>query len=100
VATVAYTSIGDSSLPKERIELSANGRSAVIDDFMTVELFDGGKKTRKKTGGDKGQSNEIRAWIQGLREGKSPIPFDQIVNVHQACLAGIRSMEQRESIQL
>lgn len=100
VATVAYTSIGDTRLPKERIEVSGGGRSAVIDDFGSVELYGGGKKVVRRCGGDKGQSREMQLWIEGLANGTSPIPFDELVNVHRACLAAIRSIEQREAIRL
>ena len=46
VATIAYTSIGDSSLPKERIEVFSSGKAAVINDFREVELWSGGKCKR------------------------------------------------------
>jgi len=96
VATVVYTAIGDTGLPKERIEVSGGGRSAVIDDFCGVELWRDGKCLRKsRSKQDKGQAAEIDAWAKGLRQGTSPIPFAEIINVHRACFAAIRSMGER-----
>ena len=96
VASIIYTAIGDSSFPKERIEVSSASRSAVIEDFRAVELWHNGRRIRKNLPKqDKGQAAEIDGWARGLKEGHSPIPFDQIVNVHQACLGAIRSLQQK-----
>jgi len=101
LATVIYTAIGDTGLAKERIEVSAGGRSAVIDDFLSVELWRDGKRVRKAwSKQDKGQKDQIAAWADGLRAGTSPIPFEQIVNVHQVCLAAIRSIHDRQLVTL
>jgi len=93
LATILYTSIGDPGLAKERIEISGGGRSAVIDDFLRVDLWCNGKCIRRKgPRQDKGQVAEVDAWARGLKSGASPIPFDQVINVHRACLAAIQSM--------
>jgi predicted dehydrogenase/threonine dehydrogenase-like Zn-dependent dehydrogenase len=100
VATIVYTSIGDNSLPKELIEVSGGGRSGIIHDFMSVDLHANGRRTTKKTGGDKGQAREMELWIAGLQQGASPIPVGELLNVHRACFAAIRSLETRETIRL
>jgi polar amino acid transport system substrate-binding protein len=101
VATIVYTAIGDSGLAKELIEMSGGGRSAVINDFMSVDLWSGGKKTRKTTSGmDKGQKNQIDEWAAGLKAGRSPIPFEQLVNVHRACFAAIQAYTEHQPIKL
>jgi polar amino acid transport system substrate-binding protein len=101
VAAIVYTAIGDAGLPKERIEVSGGGRSAVIDDFVSIELWRGGKRTRKRFGRqDKGQRAEVDAWAKGLKAGGNPISFEQIVNVHRACFAAIRSIRDRQPITL
>ena len=42
----------------------------------------------------------MEVWIEGLREGTSPIPFDEIMNVHQACLAAVDSLKTGEAVKL
>ncbi|MGC8989466.1 MAG: bi-domain-containing oxidoreductase [Verrucomicrobiia bacterium] len=101
LATIVYTALGDPCLPKERIEVSGGGRSAVIDDFAGVELWRDGKRVRRERfAQDKGQVNEIEAWVKGLKNGKSPIPFCEIMNVHQACFAALRSMRDRAKVRV
>jgi polar amino acid transport system substrate-binding protein len=92
-ATVIYASTGDAGLAKERIEVHAGGRSAVIDDFRRVELWHRGKKAQKSwMSQDKGQSTQVKDWISGLQQGRSPIPVAEIFNVHAACLGALQSM--------
>jgi polar amino acid transport system substrate-binding protein len=101
IATVLYTAIGDTGLAKERIEVSGGSKSAVIDDFCRTELWSDGKRVhRKDSGQDKGQTHQIDAWVQAIRQGKSPIPFDEILNVHRACFAAIRSFRDGIVVQL
>lgn len=99
VATIVYTSIGDTGLPKELIEVSRGGRSAVINDFVSVDLWEGGKKVTKSWKGvSKGQAEQIQAWADALQKGRSSIPFSQIVDVHRACLDAIDAMADRENV--
>lgn len=42
----------------------------------------------------------MEQWVEGLRQGSSPIPFEELINVHRACLAAIRSIEQHETVRL
>jgi polar amino acid transport system substrate-binding protein len=94
VATIVYTSIGDAAVPKEHIEVFCGGKIAIIHDFSEVELWAHGKKDRSRwSTQDKGQKEEIERWVKGLRQGVAPIPFDEILNVHQACLAALDSMK-------
>jgi polar amino acid transport system substrate-binding protein len=101
VATVIYTSIGDSSMPKEHIEISGGAKTAVIDDFKSMELWSGGKCQRKSwSRQDKGQAQEIDEWVKSLGKGTVPIPFEEIVNVHRACFAAIRSIQNRAPVKV
>jgi polar amino acid transport system substrate-binding protein len=101
VATIAYTSIGDKGLPKERIEMFGGGKAVVIDDFVSVALWHGGRRKRQTSKGqDKGQREEINAWAKSLLQGKSAIPFDEICNVHHACLAAVRSIQKSAVVHL
>jgi len=75
IATISYIAIGDSSLPKERIEIFCDSRAAIIDDFKQASFHRDGKIEQIKTGAqDKGHKDEIRAFIDAvIRERPSPI---------------------------
>jgi predicted dehydrogenase len=99
VGTVVYTSMGDTRLPREYIEVFAGGRIGIVDDFKKVELWSNGKRIRKKwSRQDKGQKRQMDSWISGLGKGENPIPVHEIINVHQACLASVRSIKNREVV--
>jgi predicted dehydrogenase len=100
VATIIYASAGDTGLAKERVEIFGGGKSAVIDDFRRVELWQGGKKKEKSWTQDKGQRKQMDAWIKGLQQGHSPIPIDEILNVHGACFAALRCIETGTAVRL
>jgi polar amino acid transport system substrate-binding protein len=101
LATIVYTSVGDPGLPKEDIQVFAGGRSATVNDFRSVELWANGRSNRKRwSQQDKGQAAEINGWAASLQNGQSPIPFYQIVNVHQACFAAIQSIQQGKTIEI
>jgi predicted dehydrogenase len=101
ISTIVYTAIGDSGLAKERVEVSAGGRSAVLDDFQRVETWAHNKATRKSLGAqDKGQKAEIKAWIAAVKNGTASIPFTEIINVHRACLGAIQSLRDRAPVNI
>jgi predicted dehydrogenase len=93
VGTIAYVAAGSSSVPKERLEAFAGTRTAILDDYKTLELYEDG--TRHKQGGrrqDKGHVGEIRAFVEAVRAGVSPVPIEEIENVSLAALAVVESL--------
>ena len=93
IASVVYTSIGDSGLAKEYVEISGGGRSAILHNYQRVDLWDQRRKTtRRYRSMDKGQRAQMLQWIQDLKRGANPIPIAELFNVHSACFAAIRSV--------
>jgi predicted dehydrogenase/threonine dehydrogenase-like Zn-dependent dehydrogenase len=93
VATIAYLASGSPGVPKERLEVFGGTRTAVLDDFTSLDLFDGDKHTKDRLRAqDKGHTAEVREFVTGVREGRMPIPLDTIANVHRACFAVIESL--------
>jgi polar amino acid transport system substrate-binding protein len=83
---ILYTAKGDRSLGKERIEAHAGGTSVVVDDFRSVEIVSGGKRT-KSGGGGKGHAEEIAALLAAVKSGgPSPIPRASLVATTRATL--------------
>jgi polar amino acid transport system substrate-binding protein len=86
--TICYLAEGDKSLPKEYLEIYGEGKTFVLDDFRRASMFKGGKETTKKLSGqDKGQAEEIRT-ICAVVLGKEnvPISLEDLVATTRATL--------------
>ena len=78
VGTLSYVSNGGKALPKEYLEISAGGKTAVINDFKTVSMFGETRSKVVKTPG-KGHEEEISTFIDAVRGSlPSPLSFDSI----------------------
>ncbi len=86
--TILYSSLGDSSLPKEYLEIFAPGTVVRLDDFRKLHVTTGGKtKTQSASAQDKGQAGLVKAFYAAARDGAAaPIPFDELVAVSEATL--------------
>lgn len=88
VGSISYFAVGDSSFPKERVEIFGNGKICIIDDFCEMIFSDGGKSKRIKQKQDKGHKNEVIAFLDAIKNGKpSPISFAEIVEATLATFA-------------
>lgn len=92
--TIAYLAEGDRSLAKERIEIFGEARTCVIDDFRSVTMYAGGRETRKKTiGQDKGQTNEVKALCDFVKNGgEAPIELDDLATTSRATFRVLDSL--------
>jgi predicted dehydrogenase/threonine dehydrogenase-like Zn-dependent dehydrogenase len=72
---IAYLAEGDSSLPKEHLEIFGEGKTFVIEDFRSAKLYADGRE-RKETlrQQDKGQAEQARAVRAVVADG-SPSTF-------------------------
>lgn len=102
VATVLYTAVGDSRLPKEYLEVHGEGRSAILDDFRRLTLA-GDRKTRnlKNANQDKGFDEEMRLFLEAVRSGgEMPIPFAELDATSRATLGVLESLRSGEPVKL
>ena len=84
LATIQYLALGHRSLAKERCEVFADGRSAVIDDFRTTRFYGGGRSMHGKQA--KGFAEEIDAFLTVCRDGGPwPISWSCIAATHRVC---------------
>src|SRR5439155_17559733 len=67
VATVHYSGAGAGSMPKERIEVLAGGRSWVLDDFNSLVSYDGGSREESLRTVDKGHAELMRRVLAAAR---------------------------------
>lgn len=94
VASISYCADGSKALTKEYIEIHGGGRSAIIDDWRTVTLFDGDTGTHKSkvAAQDKGQTAMLAAWIAALISGKPAISARELLSVSAATIAAVESL--------
>ena len=87
VGQLMYTSLGDTSMGKERVEVFAGGVSAWVDDFTEGRLFRSSRAEKLK-GSGKGHSEEVDAVIAAVKNGRgSPISLDVLARVTRATFA-------------
>lgn len=92
IGTLTYVSTGDSSLPKEKLEVFCGGIACVIHDFRNVVIHSNGKETKIDCAG-KGHREEITAFLEAIQNsGVAPIPFDSMVRTTLVCFRAIESL--------
>jgi len=92
IGTICYLAEGDKGCPKERVEVFANRTTLVLDDFRSLTVFAGGKRTEKRLGSqDKGQAGCVGEFVAAVSGGgEAPVPFREI---HAATLATFKILE-------
>ena len=87
LASIVYSALGDASLSKERVEVLANGRAGVIDDFRSLSLHLGGRRKTRRGRRDKGHDAELAAFVEACRSGIQPWPIGQMAAVTRTTFA-------------
>jgi len=101
IGVVDYLANGDKSVPKERVEVFCGGKIAVLDDFVSLQLIEDGKKKEIKGAQDKGWVNEWKAFTKSIREGGSPpIPYEQLIGVTKSMFAVVESVRSKETVEI
>jgi polar amino acid transport system substrate-binding protein len=77
--SILYHDLGHSGMPKERLEISCSGQTALLDNFERVVFYSDRKPHVVKASG-KGHAEEVRAFLEALRSGSpAPISFEEIL---------------------
>lgn len=97
---VAYYANGPKSMPKEYIEVFHNGSSGVINNFKELHVFGKNKQKKKLLNLDKGQKQMVEQFLQSILEGKSLIPFEEIVAVTKASFAVLESIKTGQLVKI
>lgn len=95
LGTLSYLANGDKAFPKERLEVFAGGRVAVLDDFRSLELVHDGRRQalRSRLRQDKGHLGEWQAFTQSiLAGGAPPIPYEHLFGVQRMTFAALRAL--------
>jgi polar amino acid transport system substrate-binding protein len=98
-ATLTYVAAGASSIPKERLEAFASERTAILDDYTSLELHgNDGPLTESSAAQHKGHAEEVRAFLESVRSGVPPVPLEEIENVSLAALAVVESLQSGATV--
>jgi predicted dehydrogenase len=98
-AAISYLANASTELPKERFEVSADGKTAACENFRETRL-PGGKKHRTLNL-DKGQAEAVKLAIEAVRSGApSPFSLESLLAVSRATLRAAESGRTGISIAL
>lgn len=89
LGAIHYLANGDRGLAKERVEVFCGGMSAVLDDFRSLEIHNGGRKqiVRPPGGQDKGHAEALGRFFAAVRDGgPPPIPYGELLAVSRAAV--------------
>jgi polar amino acid transport system substrate-binding protein len=102
VGMISYVACGDSSFPKERIEVFGERSVAVIDNFEKAILVRNGKtKEIRLKRVDKGHETEVFEFIKAVKDGKEmPIEFREIVMATLVTFKIIESLGKKEPVRI
>jgi predicted dehydrogenase/threonine dehydrogenase-like Zn-dependent dehydrogenase len=101
IGSILYVADGSTRVPKERLEAFSGERTAILDDYRTLELFGPNRKDKRgRRTQDKGHRQEIASFLRGIERGEPPVPLAQIANVSLATLAVVESLRTGQSIRV
>jgi predicted dehydrogenase/threonine dehydrogenase-like Zn-dependent dehydrogenase len=81
IATLLYGTNGGMRVPKENIEIHGGRRSAIMRNFESLEVYspNGKYQLEKGFGGDKGQRQQMKEFIEALISDKPmPVTFENL----------------------
>ena len=83
ICTLVYTSVGHGDYPKEQFEVFVDGKVIVLEDYKKMDFYGSKHKSVTSTISEKGQLEELRAFVQAIKDGRLPIPFEQLVQASE-----------------
>jgi predicted dehydrogenase len=106
VGTVFYTSEGDASQAKERVEVFGGGGVGVMDNYLTTTWSRGGRKRRlyrkpMLRGQEKGHAPAMAAWVKACAGERGAIPpLAELCESSRVVLWAVRSIETGATVDM
>lgn len=94
VATLLYGTFAGERVPKEMLEIHGSRQSVIMDNFESLQIFRGDRKTsiEKNFSGGKGQAAQMREFAAFASGSKAaPVAFDKLVDTTRLTLAARQS---------
>ena len=98
--SIVYVADGSGKVGKERVEAFAGPRTAILDDYRTLELAGSTSERVSERTQDKGHNAEIAAFVSAVRSGVPPVSLDEVANVSLATLAIVESLRTARPVRL
>ena len=98
VGAISYVTSGSPRFPKETVDVTAGGRTGVLENFRRVTVWSGKDKTVKRAlgGQDKGQRAQLARFVEAVRSGAPmPIPLASLAATTRATLAAGTSLSTK-----
>ena len=84
VATLLYTALGHRDVPKERMEVHFDGKTLVLNDYLTLRAHGLPNASLALRQRDKGHAAELAAFRNAAGGGtRFPIPWDELLETWQ-----------------
>ncbi len=101
LATIAYTTFGDTAYSKESIEVFCGGEVFRLEDFRELVTVRNGRSRRRRMAQDKGHRLALAAFVQAARSGRlAPVTEDALLNTSLATIALRESLREGARIRL
>jgi predicted dehydrogenase len=103
LGALSYLANGDKAFPKERVEVFAGGRVAVLEDFRSLELVRNGRRqvARSRLRQDKGHRLIWEAFAAAVTNGgPPPIPYKHLFGVTRATFAAVQALRSGEKVRI
>jgi predicted dehydrogenase/threonine dehydrogenase-like Zn-dependent dehydrogenase len=95
IGNLFYLANGDKGISKEYLEMFCEGKTGILEDYRKLILCKNGNKIIFKHlwKQDKGHRGIWKAFLESIKGTASlPIPLGEVVGVHRAIYAAIRSL--------
>lgn len=73
IATIEYFAVGNSSFPKEYMEVHFDSKTIALDDFRSLKFYGIEQREMKTRASEKGHFEELVELAEAVRTGKWPI---------------------------
>ncbi len=98
-ANITYFAYGDTSMPKEYLEVFSNGISVSMNDFRELTIYKNGKSKKEKSSNqDKGFVNEFKAFSDAINSGENAIEFASIYNTTKTTFKILESLRTKNIV--
>ena len=102
LASIVYTTLGDTSFSKELIECYKEASVCRIENFREITIVANGKKVVKKRSmaQDKGHNAQVKAFVDGAISGVPPVDEQSIVDSSLATLMVLRALRLGRPVEM
>jgi predicted dehydrogenase len=102
LASIVYTTLGDTSFSKELIECYKAGAVCRIENFREITVVANGKKILKKSSmaQDKGHNAQVRAFVDGVISGIPPVDEQSLIDSSLATLLVLNALRLGRPVEL